>query len=444
MRITNRNAFLDESLDAARTFIKEHREQIGSAHALLLNRHLNFVAGTPDISQSILNGVSKTAIDGINNMVDKINLKSPVKIPKIEWTAQEGWGRYMLYSYAAGLGYNIGAVVRDAHQILVTTGPVLGPKYMQKGFAAIEGSWPQIKKRWDFVQKHGGLLEYSELSTLYSGGYEHLQRTRLTKLAERSLKTYQGVNNASRFVSWWGHWKKMQDATRDYYKHRNVQKWLDDSAVGWLDDSQIEKYVKTLQSGSLKQVDDMLPHAATDLSNFSQWNYTRGAHPGLYKFAVGRLLGQYGTWPMNYVEFLKRLTTGGQVSKQARTKALLQMAASHYGMFAGYGAMGIDTASWVFLSPAGYSFSPLFNAGVNVLPAASNWYDDRGDEARKKVLAPLYPMAIPAGNQGKRLLESLFGDSKNPALDILGMKSMDEADTNRMMYSINPGADNDR
>lgn len=428
LRLGARKKFLSEPSVAAGKFIAEHKTELGSAHYAQLKRHIEHVRGVPDFSQELIDSAVNTVLDTYNASIAAVNKVLPFNLEPLmtDLSAREAMGRYMLYTYSAGLGLRPIAIIRDSTQTLTTSLPLLGPKYLAKGLKeAFSGNRARAQEMYQIAREYGAVLEHQHLASLYSGGYEFLQPTKLNEFAQRSLKWYEAVNNGGRLVTFYGHAQKAYDAIRAFKSHNDIQRFFDESAIGWLDKPLANSYAAKALQSTPDQWLDLARRAAKDLTDVSHWNYTRGAHPGLYKYSVGRLFGQYGTWPLNYIEYARRLSTAKGVSSRERLRAFATLATAHGAILSGLESQGIDASGWVLSSPAAYGGGPVFNALVQSPTAVFDWQTYRGDEARRSISRTFWPMSIPAGTAASDLYR--FANEPNPSyLELLGFKPLEE------------------
>lgn len=427
--------FMKDDLSAAAKIVDEQNargEWVLGSYRPLLRRHLDYLRGQPDYTQRIVNGVLESAKEVYNEGVRKVNASLPEKMQLEEMTlpAQDILGKYILFSYAGGLGFRPMAFIRDTLQLLTTTIGVLGPRYLARG---METALKEKADAWHGAQKYGWLLKENPLANLYSGGYEKLSPSRATALAETALTPLRWSNNSNRLIAGWGHYAKTMDALRE-----NVgepQKAAKKIGLYYLEDGLQKRYLQEISQATPDKWDDLAMRISKDMVDFSQWNYRRGASPGVYKYALGRLFGQYGTWPLNYIEFLRHvLSRGDAVDK---TKAISQLALSQYAiLYAGQSA-GIDTGTWVGAEPMAYSGGPLMQ-GLQAFPSALSTETPQGMEARRTLRRLVFPGPIPGGVEASSLLKALQADDKDAWKYFLGFQPLRAGEEARGLHQAIP------
>lgn len=440
LRIGAKEKFLGEDFKRAAEMVNEKLEdgsfKLGTLQPLI-KRHLEYMQGRPDFTQKMVDGAMQSAINLVNEVLEDVNKKLPsaLQLGKVELPASDVLGRFMLFSYAGTLGMRPMTLVRDGMQLLMTTYPMLGEKYLASGLnkafgKSIKGGQAR-KELWDIPEQYGVIMHRSDLASLYSGGSESLATSTAAKIAEKSLKPMEWENNANRLVAFWGHADKAFDAIAGH--QANPKQMLKSSGLIYLDKPLQESFMQEIASATPQQWKDISYRMAKELVDVSQWNYRRGAMPGAQKYALGRLFGQYSSWPMNYWEYARRLTMNGDVSD--KVQAGTRLAAMHYAVLKVGEGMGIDTASWVFTGPAAYGGSPIFSA-VTKAPTALDTQSSRGDEAREQ-LYRMPMMSIPGGLAGYQWYRAVTDDNPHEVWKVmLGFDELSASEAKEGVHNL--------
>lgn len=277
-----------------------------------------------------------------------------------------------------------------------------------------------LKESVAVARKYGALIEPQELSNLYAASFEQLPKDKITNFAEWSMKWLRLSNNSNRLITFMGHAEQVMDGVSTGV--RDPKLLAKKTGLYWLDDQLRDRYVQEFLSSQPSQHQDIAYRAARDLTDISQWNYRRGAHPGLYKYGIGRLFGQYGTWPANYIEYARRLATKGEPSD--RMQALTRLLAAHYGILWAGQQAGIDTAQWAFTQPTAYTGGPMYQAITN-LPGTLDFETYKGADARRAVTQPIWPLSVPGGLFYEQIGQAVSEDRLDWRT-ILGFRALDE------------------
>jgi hypothetical protein len=129
-------------------------------------------------------------------------------------------------------------------------------------------------------------------------------------------------------------------------------------------DGPLHKVIKeALDAGEV----DVASHlGATKYMNDTQFVYRRGTTPYWMQNTVGRLAGQYGTWPSYFMEYAQNTLTRGSVKN--RMKVVARWAAANAAMYeVGSQAFGVDMGRWLFFSPFGYTGGPMVDVAGQAL-----------------------------------------------------------------------------
>jgi hypothetical protein len=169
------------------------------------------------------------------------------------------------------------------------------------------------------------------------------------------------------------------------------------------------------------------------------------------KFAVGRIFGMYGTWPLNYIEYLRRL--GGALKdpdyRGEASKALGRAMVSGSAVVSAGAAVGVDVGQWVFTAPGAWGAGGPLQALLNAPDAVLNWQSERGTEARRDI-ARLLPVTLdddgtpalgtgfPGGLSLSRTLRAYRERDPEFFKIALGFTPLKERDKQRFPYTVMP------
>lgn len=387
----------------------------------ILNRHLDFMLGRPDKSQTAVESFVREFRNALNDGVKSVNKKSPrwLQLPELPEAGNDSVRKMMLLQYAGGLGFRAAMPIRHLAAVLQSY-PMLGEVPMMKGIGKA-----MSKGSWDLADKFGVLSQDNNIGNMIAGDNPSLTG-KLGQVATASMKPTKYAVNWSRVATFQGFLSKVTPAIKDYLEGpqtgADVKKLLRDSGMHWLDPQQATKYVNLVKQGG--DMGDVAGRAAADLTKLAQFSTTKGAQAGMYKYEVGRIFGQYGTWPMHYLEYLRRLTSGGTMDSAERAKALSRAVLYHTAILKAGEAIGADTGNWVFGGPAAFGGSPNFNALRSVLPAM-NMNSQEGKDARRNLVDPLV-MMMPGIAEAKGIYRAIEnGDTGNDLyLRVLGFNPM--------------------
>lgn len=402
----------------------------------LLKRHLDFVRGVPDYSQRVVDGAVNTIIETISDGIKKLNSKLPgaLKLESLEkkfddLDARDALGKWTLFSYAGGLGLRPMVPIRDSLQLFLTAYPMLGEHYLAVG---MKKAMAERSVMHELAQQYGALVSHSDLSNLWTSEYAKLGQSKLTDAAELMLRPMRWGYNVNRTVAFSGYSEKVFDAIAQY--RNDPEKLLQASGMLYFDSGLQKTFLQKIAQANPSEWRDISYKVAKELTELSDWNYRRGALPGIYQYGIGRLFGQYGTWPLNYIEYLRRLATKG--SAKDKSIAMARITLAHGAALASAQAAGIDAGQWVFTQPMAYGGSPVFNAVINT-PMSMDFESYKGAEARRQVIAPL-TLGIPGSVAMGQVYKAITNNDPNLPLILLGFHPMTPKETNRPMHEWIP------
>lgn len=426
------------AIDAAEEVIKEqmpgskggaayqgrHRDLRAGSLYPLLQRHIDYLRGQPDYTQEIVKGAMEGAVELINKGLSKLGFEK--QISRID---EDPLGKYTLFMYAGALAMKPATIVRDGLQLMLTTYPVAG-KYTFRGLEKAFGmaTKGEREKLWSIPQKYGALIERSDLKSLYDGSVagdevgstSHKLMANAEKMANWGMKSIQLTHNGNRLAAFWGHSEQVLDALDTFRATGDQSRFTRDSGLWFMSPSMREDFLREIPTLSKESHADFSYRAAKELTELSQWNFKRGANPGLYEYQLGRLFGQYGTWPLNYIEYGRRLATSGD--GRSAGEAITRLALAHGAILAAGQSMGVDTGRWVFTGPMAYEGGPLFNAVTSASSVAEP--GQTGRDARHDVVG-LIP-GLDRAVEAKDLFEDITSGAEHSWLKILGFHAARE------------------
>lgn len=412
---------IQEDVNGDRSFSSNWQDKRAGNLYPLLQRHIDYMRGQPDFTQQIIKGAMEGAVDMINQGLEKVNGQLGTKM-HIEELSEDPLSKYTKFLYAGTLAMKPSTIVRDGLQILLTSYPVLG-KYMFTGLRKAFGAFnkDQAEELWSIPQKYGALIERNDLRSLYDGAATEGvpgKTDRLEKIADWGMKSIQLTHNSNRLAAFWGHSEQVLDALDTYRASGDKPRFLRDSGMWFMSPSMQEKFASEAATLTKGQLNDYSYRAAKELVELTQWNFKRGANPGLYEYQLGRLLGQYGTWPLNYIEYARRLATAGD--GLAVRNALTRLTLAHGAVLAAGQGVGIDTSKWVFTGPMAWEGGPWMQA-IQSAPTALTT-GQAGSDARENVLG-----VIPGVDRAlttKHLFQSVSTGDKDFWIKLLGFHTL--------------------
>jgi hypothetical protein len=341
--------------------------------------------------------------------------------------------KLMIWSYAAGLGLRASIPIRDSLQVFSTGMPVMGVSRFMSGLAK-----GLTKQGWQLAEEQGALLGKHTIGELYGDIFSELpagaSTDRITQFANRLLSPSRWGHNIARAVVFNGEYDSALNAVRQYRAGKmGVDELIhqDNTSLWWADKPFVDRTLAQLHDTGFSD-EDIARNIALETLDLTLWPYRRGTQPTVLRTGAGRIFGQFGMWPLNYMDFLKRGASKFSEHPQTAMKTTALWAASNYAAVSAMNGAGADVGKWFWFSPAGVDMSPHAKFIENLLQAPKDSPDGR--EARRQVLE--YPMNFfPTGLEAKNIYQVIesgedpFDENGHPTpalLKVLGFKPLKE------------------
>lgn len=392
---------------------KDGRYILGPVRMPLKN-YVNYVSGLPDFTQSALRAAGSAFESTLEKAIQNANKHLPTgsKLPVGYKLPKALMNKMLVLSYAAGLGLRPAVVARDSFWVFLSTLPILGP--VRFGRALSRGL---SSKGWKAAQDAGALLHKSNIGGNYGDILQEIpvgeggMFDRAVRLSQTLLGPARWGNNFARTITWNGEYHDAISAIRRYrtgeisagelIHRKNTSLWYNDPPV-------ISNLVERAGDKSVP-VEYVAREFAQQLVDITQWPYRRGTQPALLRTGVGRIFGQYGTWPMNFLDMINRHTRKMADSnfRPAAIESLAWWGALNYAGASAMNAIGADQDHWFGISPAGYGGGPHLEFVMALMQAPEE--TPRGLEARRTI-AEYYLDFIPASVEIRGILRALEKD----------------------------------
>lgn len=405
---------------------------LGNMRHPLVN-YTRYMRGIPDVTGQVMNKGVTEFFGFLGDRAKQMNRHLPdyAKLPT-EFSYPKAYiNKALIWSYAAGLGLRASIPLRDAIQVFSVSLPVLGPSRFGKGLARF------AKEGFTFADEQGALLKKRTIGELYGDVFNEIpvgaSTDKITKIANKLLAPSRWGHNIGRAIGFYGEYGDALEAVRGYRAGRITLDELknEQTSLWWNDKPVVDRIVGQLHDTGFSD-HDIARNIALEMTDLTLWPYRRGTQPGILRTGAGRVFGQFGMWPLNYGDFLRRGALKFAENPKNALKATALWAACNYSAVAAMNGIGADSGKWFWFSPAAVEMSPH---GQFLLDLAMSPKDSKeGREARKKVLEyPLdfFPAGIEMQNIGKALEsdEDMFDSNGNltpSALRVLGFTPLKE------------------
>jgi hypothetical protein len=400
-----------------------------------VQNYANYVKGIPDVSQQVITKGISDFQKNLGLAFKEVNKHLPagMKLPEEFNYPGNLFNRMISLSYMAGIGLRPIIPVRDMIQVITNTLPVLGPAKMLEGLRR-----GLTSDGFEEARAAGALLDKHNIGELYGDIFHEMPPhsggtlDKAMQVGNMLLAPSRWGHNIGRSVAYHGEFGAATKAIGAYRAGRSdVRKMFEDTSM-WFFPKQLQTRIMRDVMDHSVPVNEIAKKIALETVDSTLWAYRRGTQPMALRTGLGRIFGQYGMWPLNYMEFLRK-AIGKRAEYPSKTMRMMGLwVASNYAASSTLGALGGDVSKWFYLSPAGYGGSPHLKLAQDIMKTPEE--SEEGRQARKDVLT--YPMNfIPGQIELKAILKatedgaSMFNSDGSPSSDfirVLGMKPKDE------------------
>jgi hypothetical protein len=286
---------------------------------------------------------------------------------------------FLSTNYYANMAWNTGTAIRNFMQPLITSYPILGEQFTWSGYkAAIRAG--RNSKDLERYAKLGVITR--EVEPLQASAIrEAMSHSRAPggsdaakfweKFQEAGWFMFRSAENTNRIMSYQG----MVDRATHYGNQfvKGKISWDQFHKLSKLDhmdptDGPISQQIRNLIQGG-GDVEQGAHLMGLQFTRHTQFVYRRGNNPYVMQGTVGRLFGQYGTWPAWYASYMGNLVFRGSMPN--RVTALGRWSAANAAvLYAGSEVFGVEMSRQAFFAPLGYTGGPFVELGQQALAAS--------------------------------------------------------------------------
>lgn len=213
-------------------------------------------------------------------------------------------------SYAATMAFRPGLALRNITQLLHTTWTMFGgiDDTLAEGIGRALTRFGRDQAMIDgaIVAKTGGIFAAEEIA--------QAQPRVLRELSNVGMRLYSGADEWNRAVSYWTARIRAEKALNRFAEKtagaspqvlKTARRQLiKDSGTFVMDKPVIDEFLRR----ATQSPERAARYLGFNAANVTQWLYGRGNQTWWMRTVPGRLVGQYGTWPLWYLDFLRRTT----------------------------------------------------------------------------------------------------------------------------------------
>lgn len=306
-------------------------------------------------------------------------------------------GMLLGLSYSATMAFRPGLAIRNAMQIFQTTWPLLGR--LDDSFANAIGRAMTIAGRDEAVT--AGAITIKQTAVFAGEEIAEILPAPLRKMNELGMRLYDGADTFARAVSFHTAKLQTQRAIEEFglalKKGENLAEaqrvLIRRSGAMVLDKPIVDDFMRRLAT-SPETAADFIGKQITDVTQFL---YGRGMQPRWMRSVPGRFFGQFGTWPLWYIDFVKRsfvnMWTNGY-QKEA-LKFIGKLALVDAAIYESGKSIGLDLRRWMGGNALFYTGGPAFE----VLAGARDLVRGASEEYLGTYESPATKQRLAAGAQ---------------------------------------------
>lgn len=190
---------------------------------------------------------------------------------------------------------------------------------------------------------------------------------KMERMLEKGFEWYQHSDDWGRAIAFHAQRFRLLEHHGDFMKGKiTLDQFLQRSKALTYDPLDVRIAEQAIERGD---IDGAINHLGFILARETMNRYGHANHPSGWNSIYGRLLGQFGTWPIQYKDFLMQGLTRGT------TKDRMEFAAIHLGvsggMIAGGSAVGLNLQSWVGFPSLAYTGGPFADLTIDVAKSIS-------------------------------------------------------------------------
>lgn len=386
LRVGAREKYMNDAWKTAQAEFEKMKPALAAETGTMgrLEHFFDDVYGKPDGMQRAIQEASRSLYGSVVKSWEKITGEKVSEVSKErmhEWI-DSAEDFFQSSVYGATMAWRAGTAIRNGFQILITTLPRV--RDIDAFFEGFERAFS--KEGWQLAKDNIAEMSASRQPL---GSYEKLGPQSYAKPTLQALHRFTEVGMTA--------YKATDDAWRAVSFHAQrvlVEKNLAKLQANKIDlgtfwervgvdmfGPEIERQAITkFHAGDY---DGLANYLGNHLQKETQFVYDRAAGSQLLRGTRGRLLGQFGTWPTWYFEFLRNLATRGTEANRAKSLAIF--AGVNVGIYeAAYHMFGVDGAKWLFFAPLFYTGGPALQTLIDASQSLGR--GPGGDIARWELL----------------------------------------------------------
>lgn len=182
------------------------------------------------------------------------------------------------------------------------------------------------------------------------------------------LDWYRKPDDVGRAIAFWGQRDRALDAIGKWRRGeiKSFNKMMEEAKALTYHEPVQEEFVRILRSQGDEAAADFL---GVELSKDTHFRYGHANHPIGWNGPMGRLFGQFGTYPVQYFDYLVKGLSRG--TAKDRAEFIMTHAAVNGSIVGGGAAAGLNLMSWATMPALTYTGGPYADMALNLAMWAS-------------------------------------------------------------------------
>jgi hypothetical protein len=271
-------------------------------------------------------------------------------------------------TYQALIPFRMGLIARNYFQMVQTIAPRTGYADFLAGLKiALTKDGFQMARRANAVTENVAPILSQESFFGFDATFQLSQR--MQRVSEIGFGWYQKADDLGRATAFHAQRVRTGRAVDKFNKGvygpsgpDSIRKMMEEGGVRTFDPVDQRIFAERFSSGNFEGAKDYLGEI---LARETIFRYGHANHPAGWGSVQGRLFGQFGTWPVQYKDFLLQGMSRGTTKDKARF--ITNHSIANLGVLAAGATAGYDLMSWVSFPSLTYTGGPYANTAIDML-----------------------------------------------------------------------------
>lgn len=271
-------------------------------------------------------------------------------------------GRLISLSTGAHLAARPFPIFRNLGQSIVF-GSVLGHRWWGEGLTTMLNDPTALTRLKELGVTVGHNVVPAGVGQQMTGG----------SLISHAMEGYKWSDSVNRGITYFGMKARAERAVQRYAAGKiDAKKFVQESGARLFGRGNYNQLIKMVNTMKVKDLAVAFPDRIARLAvDHTQFLYDKFAQPSAFRHGVGRLFGQYTSWPINFFSFFKNVVASDSMTIGERAKVVVGMLAATNAIAQGLHEAGINSRNFQPMQMGIMSPGPYYQlmadlvAGVN-------------------------------------------------------------------------------